>query len=194
MTGLLLLAMLFVVAGIFAIWWLLGRSRQAAGASRYEQQLPPVAAQELSALAQPYKSLLGEAVTIQQEVAQRAEAAPPVLKREIADISQRMHQLVQRALPRARHGTQLTEFVLRLTPDDPEYDANRSEAAQIGSEMESFVEQLRRLRGKVYGSLSNAASLHADRRLQTDVDDALIDMQTLEEAMSEAVQESSRLP
>lgn len=194
MTGLLLLAMLFVVAGIFAIWWLLGRSKKEASASRFEQQLPPVAPQELSALAQPYKTLLGEAVTIQQEVAQRAETAPPVLKREIAEISQRMHQLVQRALPRARHGTQLTEFVLRLTPDDPEYDANRNEAAQIGGEMESFVEQLRRLRGKVYGILSNAASLHADRRLQTDVDDALIDMQTLEEAMSEAVQESSRLP
>src|SRR5690554_5437638 len=193
MAGLLILMLVLVAAGGFAVYWLLNKSSEQASRSTFQRDLPPVAPQELSSLAQPFKSLLGEAVTIQQEVARRAAKAPHILRNEIEEMSQRMHHLVQRALPRARHGTQLTDFILRLTPDDPEYAANKQEAANIGKELETFVEQLRRLRGKVYGILSNAASMQADRRLQTDMADALSDVQSLEEAMSEAVQESTSL-
>ncbi len=194
MAGLTLLLIIVLAAGVLAIYWLLNRSRTEAEKSRFERERPPVEPQELSPLAQPYKNLLGEAVTIQQEVARRGENAPAVLKNEIQSMAHRMFQLVQRALPRARHGTDLTDFLLRLTPDDPEYASNRAEADEIAAELGRFVEQLRRVRGKVYGILSNAASLHADRRLQTDLDDALADVQSLEEAMSEAVQESAYLP
>jgi|SRR5690625_770468 len=194
MTGLAILLLLFVLAGGAAIYWLLGRAREEAARSAAEQQLPPVSAQQLAALAQPYRSLLGEAVTIQQEMASRAGSAPAVLKTEIGELSRRMFQLVERALPRARHGTQLTDFLLRLAPGEPEYDANSEEAEKIAAELREFVEQMRRLRGKVYGILSNAASLQADRRLQTDLEGALSDVQALEEAMSEAVEESTLLP
>src|SRR5690554_354051 len=156
MAGLIILMLVLIAAGGYAIWWLLAKSREEAGRSRFERDKPPVEPQELSALAQPYKSLLGEAVTIQQEVSRRADTAPHVLRREIEEMSQRMHYLVQRALPRARHGTQLTDFLLRLTPEDPEYTANSTEAGQIEKELAIFVEQLRRLRGKVYGILSYA--------------------------------------
>lgn len=193
MAGLTVLLIIILAAGGAAIYWLLNRARTEAARSRFERERPPVEAQELSPLAQPFKNLLGEAVTIQQEVARRAESAPAVLKNEIQGMSHRMYQLVQRALPRARHGTDLKDFLLRLTPDDPEFEANRQEASEIETELQTFVEQLRRVRGKVYGILSNAQSLHADRRLQTDLDDALADVQSLEEAMSEAVQESTFL-
>lgn len=193
MAGLTVLLIIIVAIGGVAIYWLLNKSKAEAERSRYEQDRPPVTAQELSPLAQPYKNLLGEAVSIQQEVADRAGSAPAILKYEIEGMSHRMFQLVQRALPRARHGTDLTDFLLRLTPEDPEYEANRREAGEIETELQNFVEQMRRVRGKVYGILSNAQSLHADRRLQTDLDDALADVQSLEEAMSEAVQESTFL-
>ena len=193
MAGLTVLLIIIVAIGGVAIYWLLNKSKAEAERSRYEQDRPPVTAQELSPLAQPYKNLLGEAVSIQQEVADRAGSAPAILKYEIEGMSHRMFQLVQRALPRARHGTDLTDFLLRLTPEDPEYGANRREAGEIETELQNFVEQMRRVRGKVYGILSNAQSLHADRRLQTDLDDALADVQSLEEAMSEAVQESTFL-
>jgi len=188
-----LILLLIVIAGVAAIYWLLRRSRQEAELSAFQRQEPPVTAQELAALSLPYRTQLGEAVTIQQEVAQRAETAPAVLKQEISELSQRMFMLVQRALPRARHGTQLQDFLLRLTPTDPEYARNRQEADGIEAELAQFVEHMRRVRGKVYGILSNAASLQADRRLETDLKDALADVHSLEEAMSEAVKESSYL-
>lgn len=193
MAGLTLLLILVVVAGAVAIYWLLNRSSAEAARSPLEREEPPVSAQQLSALALPYRTQIGEAVTIQQEIQQRANSAPAVLKNEIEEMSQRMHLLVRRALPRAKHGTQLKDFLLRLTPDDPEYEANRTESEAIESELATFVDQLRRVRGKVYGILSNAASLQADRRLETDLRDALSDVQSLEEAMSEAVKESSFL-
>lgn len=188
-----IILILIVVAGVAAIVWLLNRARDEAARPAMERQEPPVASQELSALALPYRTQLGEAVTIQQEVAARAEKAPPVLRNEIRELSQRMYLLVRRALPRAKHGTQLKDFLLRLTPADAEFEANRLEADGIEQELEQFVEQMRRVRGKVYGILSNAASLQADRRLDTDLKDALSDVQSLEEAMSEAVKESSFL-
>src|SRR5690554_4781762 len=148
MAGLTVLLIIIAAVGAAAIFWLLSRSREEAERSRFEQERAPVSPQELSPLAQPYKNLLGEAVTIQQEVATRARTAPSVLKYEIEGMSHRMFQLVQRALPRARHGTDLTDFLLRLTPDDPEYEANRKEAGEIETELQAFVEQMRRIRGK----------------------------------------------
>lgn len=188
-----LLLILIVLAGVAAIVWLLNRAREESARPALERGEPPVSAQELSALALPYRTQLGEAVTIQQEVAARAEKAPAVLRTEIRELAQRMYLLVRRALPRAKHGTQLKDFLLRLSPEDAEYEANRREADAIETELNTFVEQMRRVRGKVYGILSNAASLQADRRLETDLKDALSDVQSLEEAMSEAVKESTFL-
>src|SRR5690625_5672379 len=141
-----------------AIYGVVGGARQEAELSAFQRQEPPVTAQELGALSLLYRTQLGEAVTIQQEVAQRADTAPAVLKQEISELSQRMFMLVQRALPRARHGTQLQDFLLRLTPTDPEYARNRQEADGIEAELAQFVEHMRRVRGKVYGILSKAAS------------------------------------
>jgi len=197
MTGLAILLLLFALAGGAAIVFLLRRARaetDGAGTRGAAGEGPPVSAQQLAALAQPYRTLLGEAAGIQQELADRAGTAPPVLRAEITEMAARMFHLLQRALPRARHGTQLAEFLLRLTPDAEEYAETNAEAEKIAAELGEFVEQMRRLRGKVYAILSNAASLQADRRLQTDLDGALSDVQALEEAMSEAVEESAYLP
>src|SRR5690625_3006024 len=193
MTGLTILLLLFALAGGAAVYVLLRRAQQEAGTTARDASEPAVSAQELAALAQPYRTLLGEAVSIQQEMAERANKAPDVLKVEITEMAARMHRLVQRALPRARHGTQLTEFLLRLTPGEEEHDHNRKEADRISGELTDFLERMRRLRGKTYAILSNASALQADQRLQADLDDALSDVQTLEEAMSEAVEESQFL-
>ncbi|HLR46930.1 MAG TPA: hypothetical protein VK092_07205, partial [Deinococcales bacterium] len=76
---------------------------------------------------------------------------------------------------------------------EEEHDHNRKEADRISGELTDFLERMRRLRGKTYAILSNASALQADQRLQADLDDALSDVQTLEEAMSEAVEESQFL-
>src|SRR5690554_4719832 len=181
----IVLFLIVLVIGSAAVWYLFSRTRH--GAPGAEQPHAAVSAQELSPLAQPYRILLGEAVTIQREVANRAETAPPTLRLEIDEMAGRMFRLVRRALPRAKHGTQLQDFLLRLTAADAEFEATKDEARLVEEELSVFVESMRRVRGKVYGILSNAASLEADRRLHTELADALSDVSLLEEAMAETV-------
>ncbi len=188
----IVLFLIVLVIGSAGVWFLFSRARPH-GAPGAGQPHAAVSAQELSPLAQPYRSLLGEAVTIQREVSNRAQTAPATLRLEIDEMAERMFRLVRRALPRAKHGTQLQDFLLRLTAADAEYEATKNEARLVEEELSGFVESMRRVRGKVYGILSNAASLEADRRLHTDLADALSDVSLLEEAMAETVTESNQL-
>jgi hypothetical protein len=194
MQALLIILGLLVVAAIAAaLYWLLKRpAMTGAGPGRQPQAAVPP--QKLSALAQPYRSLLGEAVSIQQEVVLRSRAAPAALGVELAELSARMNRLVLQALPLAEHGTQLSEYLLRLREDDPEYPDTVGEAARLETKLQEFLEQLKRIRGKVYAILSSAADLRVDPRLETELDDALADVADLEAALSETVRDVRLLP
>ncbi len=184
-----LLAVALLGAGLYV---LVQKARQESDREPPRHE-PSVSPQELAVLSMPYRGLLGEAVAVESELASRAAEAPPVLRSELLEITSRVSRLVKRALPRAVHGTELTDFLLRLTPQDPEYEANTVEAARIEAELTNLAEQLRRVRGKVYGIISNAHSMSADRRLQTDLDDAVSDISMLEEAMNETIRETEFL-
>lgn len=186
--------LILVVVGGITLYWLVTRSRDESRSGIPDSPPAAVSAQELAALAQPYRGLLGEAVAVQQELAGRARGAPETLRHELLEISDRVQRMVQRALPLARHGTQLMDFMLRLTPEDAEYAATKADADRIEDELREKSEQFRRLRGKVYGVLSNAASLSADRQLKSDLSDALSDVTLLEEALDDTLKETALLP
>lgn len=160
-------------------------------ASREErrQAVPP---QELGALAQPYRGLLGEAVAIQRDIADQAAEAPAPLRPELIQLSQRVEVLVGRALPRARHGTRLAGYLLRLEPGDAQRPETERAAGEVLGDLERFLETLKLIRGKVYQVLTDATALHEDRQLRRDLDDALIDVASLEEAFGEARAEVAR--
>lgn len=191
---LIILGLLFAASVGGGLYWLL-RVRGLDPSETGGPELPPAAVppQKLSSLAQPYRNLLGEAVAIQQEVTLRSRIAPFTLKTELADLSQRMNQLVLRALPRAEHGTELSAYLLRLKPDEAEFAATSREAERIDQELRAFLEQLKRIRGRVYAILSSAANLKADPRLQADLAGTLADMTALEEALAETVQDMQDL-
>jgi hypothetical protein len=190
--ALIILGLLIIAALSGALWWLLsGRD-----ASMTRPLAPPAAVppQKLSALAQPYRSLLGEAVAVQQEVVLRSRTAPASLQLELTELSERMNRLVLSALPLAEHGTQLSEYLLRLGEDDPEFSATTQEATKLEGKLRDFLEHLKRIRGKVYTILSSAANLRADPRLETELGDALADVADLDEALGETVREMRSLP
>lgn len=148
-----------------------------------------VTAQQLSSLAQPFRSLLGEAVAVQKDVASQAQHAPKNLKRELERLSLRVERLVLRALPRARHGTNLSTYLLELSPTETQYTQTQASITQVTHELEAFVQSLRTLQGKVYQVLTDAASLEKDSYLAKDLDDALIEISALEEAFASTKQE-----
>ncbi len=155
---------------------------------------PPLTPPMLSALAQPYRGLMGEALSVYDDVAAQAAGAPKALSRELNDVALRVRLLVARALPRARHGTALEGYLLKLDPSDPQYANTKRAAAEVEEELRGFVETLRTLRGKVYAVLTDASRLEADPRLERDLEDALIEISALEEAFAETRAEVRGLP
>ena len=174
-----LILILLAVLGL-GVWGIVSGVRQSRRAAK--STLSP---QALSALAQPYRRLLGEAVAIQQDVAKQASSAPDALKRELSDFAQRIALLVERALPRAQHGTHLVAYLLELTPDEPQHAQTKQAAKTVEQELTEFVENLKVLRGKVYQVLTDATRLSTDSYLARDLDDALLEVTALEEAFGE---------
>lgn len=170
--ALLLLALLGV--GVWGVVTGLRSSRRAAAAG--------VSAQQLSGLAQPFRAQLGEAVSIQRDVAAQVADAPAPLQNELRDMARRVARLVERAYPRARHGTKLSEYLLGLGEHDPQRPETERALAEVRAELEAFVDTLRLLRGKVYQVLTDATALGADAGLATDLHDALLEVEALEEA------------
>jgi len=153
----------------------------------------PVSPQTLSALAQPYKRYMGEAVAIHKDVVAQAESAPDALKRELTNLSVRVEQLIERALPRAKHGTNLTAYLLELSPAEPQYEQTKQAATKVDAELNDFVTHLKTLRGKVYQVLTDATTLSEDSYLERDLQDALIEVEALEEAFSDVKSELESL-
>lgn len=142
----------------------------------------PVSPQELGALAQPYRRLLGEAVATEQDVQRQIETAPRAFRRSLQDIGARMHSMTRRALPRAQHGTRLTSYLLRLEPGEAQYRETKRAAQQVEDELEEFVATLNTLRAKVYQVLTDASRLALDDPLSDDLSDAMIEAEALVEA------------
>lgn len=144
-----------------------------------------VTPQHLARLAQPYRGLIGEAVSVVREVKAQAQKAPSALQQEFLTLAMRLDFLVRRALPRAEHGTELAAHLLTLSPDDAQYTKIREAAQEVEEELTQLVATFKTLRGKVYQILTDAGSLSKDNRLERDLDDALLDVTALEEVFSE---------
>lgn len=144
-----------------------------------------VSPQELSRLAQPYKTHIGEAVAIYKDVRAQAETAPQALHKELTSLASRLEQLIVRALPRAQHGTSLAAYLLELNANEPQYSSTKAAAEQVDAELGEFVSDLKTLRGKVYQVLTDATNLGKDSRLARDLEDALIEVEALESAFGD---------
>ncbi len=183
------LALLLLLVLGLGVWGIVSGVR-----SSRSKASAPVTPPMLSALAQPYRSLMGEALAVYNDVAAQAAGAPKALSRELNEVADRVRTLVTRALPRARHGTALAGYLLKLEPADPQYANTKRAAEEVESELQSFVATLKTLRGKVYAVLTDASRLEADPRLERDLDDALIEISALEEAFAETRAEVQGLP
>lgn len=144
-----------------------------------------VTAPQLSSLANPYRTLLAQALEVQREVATQAARAPGPLEAELGSLARRVERLVERALPRARHGTDLSTYLLRLTPDEPQYAQTERAARRVEKELSDFLETLKLIRGKVYQILTDATALSRDAELGRDLEDALLEVDALEQAFGE---------
>jgi hypothetical protein len=174
--GLILLLLLIVASIVFAV------RRSAKTRSKPSDAVTP---QELSRLAQPYKQLLGQAVTIHQEVATQAKLAQPALQQEFKELAFRLEMLVKRALPRAQLGTQFASQLLSLKSTEPQYAQTQASAKKIEDELHHLLEVMSTLKGKVYQVIADSAELSKDSYLNKDLEDALIEVGALEEAFKE---------
>lgn len=177
-----LLLLLVIGLGAWALSLALRNSRESL---QNTQHIQPISPQMLSSLAQPYRGLLGEAVAIDNDVQQQLQNSPEGMRIIIEGLAERIHQLVLRALPKARHGTDLSGQMLRLSPDDIQYQESKQASEAISKDLEDFVATLRSLRGKVYQLLSDSARLSLDTELQRDLDEAMLEAQALEEVLRE---------
>jgi type II secretory pathway pseudopilin PulG len=147
-----------------------------------EQLVTP---QDLSSLAQPYRTLMGEAVQIHRDVAERAAKAPSAMQTDLTLLAHRIGMLVTRAMPRARHGTELSEYLLELSPSEPQYAQTQGEATKVEEELNHFLDTLKTLRGSLYQALTGASNLTKDTYLTKDLQDALLEVEGLEAAFKE---------
>ncbi len=145
----------------------------------------PVTPQDLSSLAQPYRSIMGEAVQIHRDVSERAAEAPSAMQTDLVLLAHRVGMLVTRAMPRARHGTELSEYLLKLGSDEPQYAKTLAEAGKLEEELNHFLDTLKTLRGSLYSALTGASNLTKDTYLTKDVQDALLEVEGLEAAFQE---------
>lgn len=137
--------------------------------------------QELTKLAQPFRKYMGEAAALQRDVAAQVQSAPKPLRRELGEIVKRISRLISRAYPRALQGTRLMSQLNNLEKDDPTHERLEEAVAAIEAELDSFLETLKVLRGKVYRVLADATALDRDGQLSRDLEDALLEVQALEE-------------
>ncbi len=174
------LALLMMALLGFGAWGIYSGFKQ--NQNQISDSLKP---QELSALAQPFKNYMGEAVSIHKDVMNQAKNAPKAIRHELILLAQRIDDLIKRAMPRAKHGTSLAEYMLTLSPDEAQYKNIQEDKAVVEQDLAEFVENLKILRGKVYQVLTDATSLKKDNYLAKDLDDALIEITALESAFSE---------
>ncbi len=185
MNALLTIIVLAIIAAtLYGVFIGVRRSRKVASTqTRSLEQL--VTPQDLSSLAQPYRTYMGEAVQIHHEVADRAAKAPSAMQTDLTLLAHRIGMLVTRAMPRARHGTELSEYLLQLSPNESQYAQTQAEAGKVEEELKHFLDTLKTLRGSLYSALTGASNLTKDTYLTKDVQDALLEVEGLEAAFRE---------
>lgn len=141
--------------------------------------------QQLSALTPPFRELMGRAMEIEHDVAGQVRYAPAPLRRDLEELAGRVSGLVGRALPRARQGTRLAGYLLRLEPGDPQHPATTEALGRVEEELRGFLGALEEIRGKVYQVVTDATALAADPTLREELEDARGDIGALEEAFRE---------
>lgn len=146
---------------------------------------PPLTPVQLSGLAQPFRTILGEMLEVWRAVRRAAGPAPSSVSQELQELSARVGRVVARALPRAQYGTRLLDRRDSLPTTDPAHLAMASAAQAVVDELHGFLDSLRSLQGKVYQLLADANALLPDDRLRIDLDEALIDVEALEAAFRE---------
>lgn len=185
-TTLVMIVLLIVAVTLYGVFVGVRRSRgqntEETKALALEQHVTP---QDLSSLAQPYRTYMGEAVQIHREVAERAAKAPTAMQTDLTLLAHRVGMLVTRAMPRARHGTELSEYLLELSPEEPQYAQTQAEARKVEDELNHFLGSLKTLRGSLYSALTGASNLTKDTYLTKDLQDALLEVEGLEAAFRE---------
>lgn len=168
-----------VLLGLLAlgVWGLTSGLRTTRAARR--APLQPV---QLTALSQPFRDHMGRMLEVWRTLDAERRRAPPPLRGELTDVTDRVAGLVARALPRAQRGTRLLDYLRTLPPSDPERAATEAARARVEAELEGFLATLRALQGKVIRALTEAGSLGADAALRAELQDVLFDVEALEEA------------
>jgi hypothetical protein len=186
MNALLTIIVLAIVAlALYAVFVGVRRSRGQNSEVKTQSLEQLVTPQDLSSLAQPYRTYMGEAVQLHRDVAERAAKAPAAMQTDLVLLAHRIGMLVTRALPRARHGTELSEYLLELTPSEPQYAQTQAEAGKVEEELNHFLDTLKTLRGSLYQALTEANNLTKDTYLTKDLQDALLEVEGLEAAFKE---------
>jgi hypothetical protein len=184
-TVLTIIVFIIVALALYAVFTGVRRSqRQNSQAKAFDLE-QPVTPQDLSSLAQPYRNLMGEAVQIHRDVTKRAAEAPAAMQTDLVLLAHRVGMLVTRAMPRARHGTELSEYLLKLGSNEPQYAQTQAEAGKLEEELNHFLDTLKTLRGSLYSALTGASNLTKDTYLTKDVQDALLEVEGLEAAFRE---------
>ncbi len=179
--ALALMLLTLLLLGGWALWQ--GYRARAPQAPR-----PPQAGiepQALTALANPYRQLMAEAVDIEREVYRQVRGAPASLQSQLGEVAGRISRLIVAALPQARQGSALLGYLLRLKEGEAEYKETQNAASSIESELRDLVASLRRLRAKVYSVLTGAAQLGAGSDFKAELDDSLFELEALEAAFKE---------
>ena len=169
--GLILLSVI-----LLGVWGIVSGVLQ----SRQKKLEDPVSPQQLSRLAQPYRELMGEAVSIYKDVANHAETANEALRPELHSLLLRVALLLKLAYPKAEHGTNLKAYALQLQADDEQQTSLESRAQETALELQDFLRQLKTLRSKLYQLLSDASRLSADLPLKQDLDETFAELAELE--------------
>lgn len=173
------LLVLTVLLGL-GIWAIVTGMRAVRG-----NRAPGISPQELTRVAQPFRGYLGEAAALQRDVAAQVRTAPPPLRRELDEIVRRIARLISRAYPRAMQGTHLLDQARSLEEDDPTRERLEEAIAVVEAELAEFLGTLKILRGKVFRVLADAAALSSDGRLGRDLEDAMLEVDALEEVFRE---------
>ncbi|MEM6428951.1 MAG: hypothetical protein AAF708_06890 [Deinococcota bacterium] len=169
--------------GVWAIGSGLKRSREAAlGKSK-------LSAQTLSALADPYRGIMYEALGCLNDIRSQLDNAPPSLRHNLADMAARVEGILSRALPRARHGSQLIAYLQRLTRDkkastSDSVDARAKlehQAHDIETELRDLLAQLVTLRHKSYQILGDAARIDIGASNARELQDVMFELDALED-------------
>lgn len=178
------LSLALLVVAVLGVWGIVSGLRQ----SRSVKLESPISPQQLSSLAQPFRQLMGEAVTVHKDMITKIEQAPKLIEEQLKDISLRMTLLLKLAYPRAQHGSQMLAYLQDLNHDDAEAKTIKASADNAEAELRNFLTELKTLKSKVYSLLSNASEVTSRLPLEQDLQETFAEVEQLERVFEEVKQ------